>query len=421
MNPDARIIAFKLLNKFFKTHTPLNYEQLYKLENRKLVSFIRNLVSTVLRHLRLIDYSCKKLTGRKLRYIPLDILTILRLGLAELYFMKSIPEYTTVNSYVNLVNSIASKTKSLKKTKGFVNAILRKATRYPVLLQNCDNFLIKYSFPQYLVRLIKNRFGKKSLIKNLEIFNTPPELYLRVNLLKIKRNDLAHLFSEHGLQAFLIKGVKTALKLKSTHIVEDLPCFEDGYFYLQNPSSQLVSEWGIDTKKCKTLLDICCGVGGKLTHSAEILKNRGFLTGTDISFKKLKKLKENLNRLGITNVKVICADSLNLNIKYKFDTIIVDPPCSAYSTIRKHPEIKWIKRNPSKFQKLQLRFLNKAYEFLNKGGKIIYSVCTFTSQETDEVIEEFIKSHNDIKLIKKYLNPPTYDFEPFFISIMEKK
>jgi len=192
--------------------------------------------------------------------------------------------------------------------------------------------------------------------------------------------------------------------------VRGTTCYTAGHIQLQDEASHLIARL-VDPIEGENVLDLCAGTGGKATHLAALMDNRGSITAVDISIRKLEALRKNARRLGVTIVDTQAGDARQKPgeaFHETFDKILVDAPCSGLGTLRRNPEIKW-RSSPEDVTKcaaLQKAILDNAAPYLKKGGSLIYSTCTIMPEENEEVIEEFISLHRNFICISP---PDTID------------
>jgi len=397
------------------------------------------LVQGVLRWKNRIDSIIGEFSHHKLSKIDRTSLNALRIGILELTYLSKIPPYAAVNEAVNLAGS------KNQKAKAFVNGVLRQIIRekeriplIPKVKDTMDCIENSLSYPSWFAELLLDNFGKEQALKGAMSLNEEEPLTLRVNRLKTTKKELLDsLRSKADLKES--DWVETAICVPNgiSNIVQ-LEEYKNGHFYIQNGSSQIVAKL-LDSRKGDKILDVCSAPGGKSTHLAELTGDTARIYAMDLNEKKLGLIMENCARLGIKNIFTVKGDAvkpLPSNLPKEFDKIFVDPPCSALGTIRKNPEAKWLK-NPSDIQRLkglQSRILNNACKYLKTGGVLLYSVCTFTKEETFEAAEKFLLNNNNFSIdpikqvegikIDQFITkegflfiPPFFrDLEPFFAA-----
>ena len=299
---------------------------------------------------------------------------ILYLAISELLFLDT-PDYAVINSYVEI-----AKKKTDKFGGNFVNAVLRNILRKKDEILN--NRKAK-TFSKDFINILKQDYSTDEISEMENFANIEPMLDLT-----FKPNK--EIIFDGGI--LLDFGT---LRLPSNTKVKELEGFSDGIFWVQDASSSLAVRAIEDDLNNKNVLDLCAAPGGK---TAQLLSKGAFVTAVDVSSDRLKKLEENISRLKLNkNLKVICSDALKLDIDEKFDIILIDAPCSATGTYRRHPEIIHTKKmaDVKKMASVQSKILEKSITFLKDNGKIIYATCSLAKMEGENQIKQFLKNHPD--------------------------
>ena len=204
------------------------------------------------------------------------------------------------------------------------------------------------------------------------------------------------------------------------------PLYHVGLYYIQEPCASKVL-YDVDIKKDDKVLDLCASPGGK---TAEILfsldkEEGGFLVSNEIEYSRAKVLSSNVERLGIDNVAVVCSDSMNLADRFTeyFDKVVVDAPCSGEGMFRKSEEarLQWSMKLVDSMAKIQKNLVTDAYNMLRPGGILVYSTCTFSKEEDEEVVKYLLDNHSDLALVKIEKNYPHNSIgEGQFFAIISK-
>ncbi len=326
-----------------------------------------------------------------------SIKNILRVGLFQLKFNDRLPAFAVVDEAVKVAKNINS-TKS-----GLVNAILRNYLRhgssiaFPPQDKNPAEFIAAFhSHPLWLIKSWIKIFGIQDTQAMCAANNEMPPLTLRVNTLKTSRNELQEKLAAAGFTLNATPFSPDGLILNNAgQPIQKTNFFREGYLRLQDEASQLIS-YLLNPKSSESILDVCAGTGGKTTHLAAILKNNGNILATDYDLKKIEELKKDAIRLGITSIETRHADltkNLPELLKEKFDSVLVDAPCSGLGTLRRNPEIKWhtTTANLPEFTETQNAVLQNASLAVRKGGHLIYCTCSLLPQENENVISNFLR------------------------------
>ncbi len=328
--------------------------------------------------------------------MDVSIKNILRAGLYQLLFTDRIPDFAVVDEAVEITK------KTDPAGSGLVNAILRNAIRkrdviaYPDIKEDPSYHIsVLHSHPLWLVRKWIETFGVEETALLCKTNNEIPPVVLRVNTLKTSREKLIDECSRQGMEVKTTGFSPDGLIISHPAMpVREMALYKAGHFQIQDEASQLISRL-VDLKPGENVLDVCAGIGGKTTHLAAIMNNRGRITALDIGEKKIMALRKNAGRLGVTNIDTQIGDARELSEKSfygSFDKILVDAPCTGLGTLRRNPEIKWriTEGDPKQFSVLQKAILTSTARYLKKGGSLIYSTCTIATEENQEVVADFM-------------------------------
>ena len=367
-------------------------------------ALLTELVYGTLRWRGKIDGLLNPHLDRPLGKIDPLIRNLLRLAVYQLSFLDKIPDYAAVNEAVALAKSYGG-----AKAAGFTNAVLRNFLRQQdrgKKFNDEDNSVatlaVANSHPEWLVKEWLDAFGLETTKLLMQANNQKAPLVLRVNGLTTSRAELLRRLSEAGVRATLTDRSPDGIRLESNSAVEKLPGVAEGFFQVQSEAAQLIS-YLLAPLPDERILDACAAPGGKTTHIAELMKDRGELVAIDRSARGVEKIIENTSRLGLKSVQALCADAsaeLNSLKLESFDRILVDAPCSGFGTLRGHPEIKW-HRQPSDILRLtglQSAILNRIVGHLKPGGVLVYATCTLTRDENEQMVEKFLSRHKGFEL-----------------------
>jgi 16S rRNA (cytosine967-C5)-methyltransferase len=246
--------------------------------------------------------------------------------------------------------------------------------------------------------------------------NQVSALTLRTNTLKIKRKDLIGKLREKGLKPFPCSFSDEGILLENPPATSDLPFLKGGLYIIQDEASQLVTAI-LDPKPGERILDACAAPGGKTTHIAQRMENKGEIYDIDLTRGKLEKIEEMCHRLGIEMVKTMKGDAaspLSTPEGMKFDRILADVPCSGFGTLRRNPDLKWRRREEDieRLAELQSSILSNLACHVNEGGLLVYSTCTVFHEENEDVVKRFLNGHSEFRLdqIQEVLPEKCYSF-----------
>lgn len=421
---NSRSSAVKILNKFFLKQQPIELKE-------KKPEILR-LINGVLKNLTYIDYMIESTIEKDIKSVQKSLLNILRSGVYEILFDNT-PHYAIVNSYVEIAKKYS------QKSGGYINAVLKKfiskkdEISLPDEQQNPIKYLnIKYSHPMWLLQRWLNFYGYEKTAKICEYNNQNHGLNIRVNTLKITINDFIKMLEKNNVEYEQSKYLDVCFKIRHHGSVNEIPGYKEGFFTVQGMASCLPAKV-LHPKMSSKVLDVCASPGGKSLHLSSLMANTGSITAVDVSDEKLEKIKENINRLGATNIKLLCADATSYEFAHKYDYILIDAPCSNTGILSKKSDIRWCRREKDikSLSKIQYAILNNTAQYLKDGGYMVYSTCSIEPEENLEVINKFLYNNPDFVLKPFTLDEknngfvqifPSYlEMEGFFIAKFEKK
>ena len=356
---------------------------------------------------------------------------LLHLGLYQILKMKRIPPAAAINTTVEL-----AKTHHLKKLAPVVNGILRSALRTKekgLQLPKSNNPNLELakneSLPLWLVDELIAWKGVEDAMKIAKAFNRISPIDIRVNKLRADLKDVKELFDSCGIQNQIIPNCPYGLEVRAgVGEPRRWPGFEEGKWSVQDRSSQLIAP-SLGPLPGEKILDACAAPGGKTTHIAELMSNKGEIWSVDRSSRRSKKILANSERLGIHCLQILVSDSNQLLVKHPewkgfFDRILIDAPCSGLGTLARHPDARWRmnKDNIQKLVLLQSQLLNSITPLLKNGGKLVYSTCTIHPDENFNQIQNFLKLNTELSLeYEKQIWPGEEDNgDGFYIAVLNK-
>jgi 16S rRNA (cytosine967-C5)-methyltransferase len=365
-------------------------------------AFITELVYGTLRRRLTIDWIIGQFSTLKRNRISDWVLNILRMGIYQLIYMEKVPQSAACNESVKL-----SKKYGHKASSGYVNAVLRNVARnrdkiaYPDKHKEYIRFLsIKHSHPQWLVEKWVRIFGGEFTEKLLAGNNETADFIVRVNTLKISRKKLIEELRIEGIDAVEGKYAEEAVILKNPSSISRLESFRKGYFQVQDESSMLAVKV-LAPQPGEFIMDVCSAPGGKASHIAQVMGNRGTVLARDIHEHKIGLVKGTVDRMGLNIVRTEIFDAAVSDSNYimKADRVLVDAPCTGLGIIRRKPEIKWSRNmeNINEIIELQAKILNTSSNYVKPGGVLVYSTCTINPEENEEVVREFISMNTAFK------------------------
>ncbi len=364
----------------------------------------------------------------KLLEKPLSNAHITALLLVAIYQLlhDKADDFTVVNQAVKAAGDAKP-----RWAKGLVNGVLRNFLRQKDVLAEkikADEVAI-YSYPQWWINKLKSQYPQ-DWQAILATGNAHPPMTLRVNAQKSNAQEYCQLLARQDIEATYLGG--QAVMLAKPISVEQVPGFADGVVSVQDYGAQLAAHL-LDLKKGQLVLDACCAPGGKTGHIVEL--NNVVLTALDNDASRLNRVESNLNRLHLT---AYCqqGDAATFKADRLFDRILADVPCTASGIVRRHVDIKWLRRETdiAKFCMQQAAILANLWQLLAKGGKLLYVTCSIFNEENQQQIDQFLLKHNDAtqlpllltnELEKNIQNQhgqliPTHQHDGLFYALLQK-
>lgn len=372
----------EILHKIFEQK--VFYSTLKPYITERNVSFCNMLVLSVLRHLTGLENIIAKFVLKKIPQKSIILKYILFAAIAEIMLLKT-PDYAVINEYVNI-----AKKKTDKFSANMVNAVLRKIVSQKTELN------IYATFPQEFYKILKEDYTQ-SEIENIEkscFCEAPLDLNVKENHTYWAQQLNGTLFSNGTIRIFDAKSK-----------ISELKGYEEGVWWVQDLAASLPVML-LGNMKDKKVLDLCAAPGGK---TAQLLARGAKVTAVDIDFSRMEKLKQNMMRLKLEkNLETKVSEGLSFlqNNDNVFDVIVLDVPCSATGTFRKHPEVLHFKtiQDVKKQSVLQYDMLKTAIDTVKHGGMILYCTCSISKIEGEKIIQKIMQEKNNIELVVPDIN-----------------
>jgi 16S rRNA (cytosine967-C5)-methyltransferase len=415
--PSSRAVALSILLFLSSRETDDALDELIEQQSPSMLqrhdrSLVMELVYGVLRRQETIDWRLDAVLSKPLHRLPAVVQMLLRLGAYQLLFLDRIPASAAVNETVRLAKSYA---KQLRRDwSGLVNGVLRNLIRVPArpfpdpAAHPVRSLSVRYGIPEWVTERWLTRMGLEQAESACRASNTVPHITLRVNSNRLTREELLQRLRQGGITVRPATLSPVGVVLEKGQDVTSLPGFQTGDFYVEDEAAQLIPPI-LNPQPSEVILDACAAPGGKTSHLAALMGDRGTIYAVDRRASRLNLLQENCRRLGIQSVVPIVGDvrkpaewsgmmarGLNLRAELPlFDRILVDAPCSGMGVLRRHPEAKWRKDSSvfERHQKLQVEILISAASRLRAGGVLVYSTCSTETEETEGVVYRFCEAY----------------------------
>ena len=357
-------------------------------------AFIMETFFGMLRNLSRLDF----LIGRlREGHLDPDARALLRLGLYQIFHMRT-PPHAAVNETVALAT----------RARGMVNAVLRRALRERESLESAladAPVSIRTSHPDFLVERWRGQFGEEAMRQLCAWNNTPAEVHVRANGLRITAGELLR-----GTP-----GARPSPAHPQMLRVHTLPFswIAGGLCYVQDPSTLLACDL-LAPKPGEHVLDACAAPGGKTTYLAQLMENQGRIVACDLYESRVARLRENLHRLGVLNTRAIVHDCMQAWPPLEpgsFDRILVDAPCSNTGVIRRRVDVRWrlTEEDFIRMPAQQLALVRRTATLLRPGGTLVYSTCSLEPEENDAVVEHALAAVPGLRFVESRRTLPFAD------------
>lgn len=371
---------------------------------------VQEIVYGVVRWQSTLDWLvAQKTSGKKQK---MALLSLLRMGLYQLFWLSRIPDHAAVNETVEIAKRLGFGPQS-----GFINAVLRgylrdrEPTERALAEVRKTNPAIGYSHPEWLYDRWRKRLQPAEIVTLLTWNNTPPRTYARVNRLRCGADSLREQWIKEQVDAKLVPAPWAAdtlvFELQTFPPLHTLPSFREGHFYVQDPSTLLaVAE--LDPQPGEIILDYCAAPGGKTGCIAEKMQNRGRIVAQDTIEERVALVRENCRRLGVTCVETALPHEIDARLTAPYDRILIDAPCSNTGVMRRRVDLRWRIREQeiARLRTTQLKLLREAVPRLKPGGTLVYSTCSLEPDENSSVIQEFLKVTPEMHLRRERMLTP---------------
>ena len=441
---NARELALKALHRVDQEAGFSNLVLEDTLRKEKISDLDKSLITEIVygvtsRRLTL-DYIISIHSKIKINKISPWIINILRMGLYQMLYLTKIPVSAACNESVKLARRYGH-----QASAGFVNAILRNMKKQDEVLaqvggmNTVSKLSILHSHPEWIVKIWIEQYGEKFTEELCKANNERPHIAVRVNTLKIDYTSLKKMLEDRGIKTEKSKISEDALIIDHGNPINEL--FEQGYYTVQDEAAMLVTEI-LKPESGDIVADLCSAPGGKTTHIAQLMHNKGKIIAWDIHEHRVELVKKTAQRLGVDIIETRYGDATkeDENLIEKCDKVLIDAPCSGLGVIRRKPEIKWTRKSEhiEELINIQRALLNAGSKYVKPGGRLVYSTCTLNSSENEDIIKSFIEMNQKFELeyehIKSYsiegnvegkgyvyLFPNIQKTDGFFIAALKKK
>ena len=425
----ARSAAFRELALFFHRDRFSNLAldaalERHSLSSRDKALFTRLYCGVIERKITM-DFLLSRFSDIPLNRLDLEVLVLLELGLYQILYLDRVPDRAAVNESVSLAKEVQL------KSAGFINAVLRRAIAekndVPRLLDlpGSKGLALRESYPRYLVSQWTEQYGRERAEAICRAQNAPAALTVRVNTLKIRRDDYAAELSKAGIRYHFVSLCKNGITLDTPLSPVELPGWDEGLVFVQDSAAQYAADH-VEAKPGEIVLDLCAAPGGKSFSLAMDMENQGTLFALDLYPQRVDLIREGAKRLGIDCVTAEAGDaSLPLaRWEGKADRVLCDVPCSGFGVIAKKPDIRLKKKEDSaELPALQRAILAAGSRAVRPGGRLIYATCTLNQLENQAVTDAFLDGNPAFHRLGAPVTifPKASENDGFFVDVMERE
>lgn len=382
----ANVLVKVLAGKSLTVALEAAWEQVNNIQER---AFIQALCYGTVRQYYRLEFILNQLVNKPIKDKDIQIKALALLGIYQLKYMR-VKDHAAVSETVAVM-------KKKQWAKSLLNAVLRRYLREQEQLEALADKHVAYAHPDWMIKAIKADWGEQAK----EIFfanNQAPPMTLRVNALFCQRDEYLALLAEQKIEAAALNSSQYAIILSVPVMVDKLPRFAEGWVSVQDAAAQLAAPL-LQVQPGDRVLDVCAAPGGKTAHILESQPELKSILAVDIDAQRLARVEENLNRLKLT-ADLLAADATQPETWWDgilYDRILLDAPCSALGVVRRHPDIKLLRRSDdiAQLQSLQQKILCACWQQLASGGVLLYATCSVLKQENESQIEFFLSQHSD--------------------------
>ena len=393
-------------------------------------SFVSNLFYGVIERQLTIDYQLSLYLSKPLKKLKPEVLTIMRLGAYQILFMDKVPDSAAVNESIKL-----SKKNGASFASGLINAVLRKVSGSGIILpENSDDaeyLSVKYSCPLWLVNKWISEYDKEDTEEFLKASLGSAQTYIRVNNTKITQDELINVLADEGVNCEKTYNDNTLKISLAGKDIEKLNSFKNGYYHVQDMASQLCAK-ALGAMEDDVVFDLCSAPGGKAYTVAETMNDKGRVLCFDIYENRVNLIVKGAQRLGLRSIEGRVGDASVFNPELGLaDKVLCDVPCSGLGIIRRKPEIKYKSEEELEdLPDIQYSIVDNASKYVKNGGRLVYSTCTLSKAENEDIVAKFLENHKDFKAASLFnengsvthmtLMPHKNESDGFFIACFER-
>ncbi|MDU6854076.1 MAG: 16S rRNA (cytosine(967)-C(5))-methyltransferase RsmB [Zhenhengia sp.] len=331
-----------------------------------------------------LDYVLDQFSKTPVKKMKPFVRQLMRMSVYQILFLDKVPASAAINEAVKIMHK-----RKMSNLSGFVNGVLRNIDRNKSEI-TYPNLSVYYSIPEWIITRWMKYYGEMETKAICESLSQRARVCIRINTLKTTKDKVKALLSEEGITVLEEGFLPESLYIHAPSGIHHSPSFKAGLWTVQDESAMLVGHV-LGPEKGDEILDVCSAPGGKTVHLAELMQNEGHIIGADIHEHKIELIEKNAKRLGASIVEGRLQDGMLINEdwKEKFDKILLDAPCSGLGIIKRKPDIRYAKDETAirDINNIQRKLLKNAINYLKKDGILVYSTCTLTQEENQNMVE----------------------------------
>ncbi|MDC8829141.1 16S rRNA (cytosine(967)-C(5))-methyltransferase RsmB [Alteromonas sp. chi3] len=359
-------------------------------------AWLQEMAMGVFRHLPQLQIWLRALLDKPLKGNKKILEHLILLGFYQLAFSR-VSDHAAVSATVNAADALGG-----VGLKGLVNAILRNFQRQQMASNTSDDAIIQSGLPKWLYKRLHAAYPTQ-IDAIVDAMNTPAPVWLRINRQRSSLDEYCSALTARDIPFTLSAEHPDAVILSQRLPITSLPGYAEGWFSVQDGAAQLAAPL-LNLRANQRVLDCCAAPGGKSTHMLETEPALDKLIALDNESARLTRMSENMARLQLS-AELVCADAADTRSWWdgnQFDRILLDAPCSATGVIRRHPDIRWLRKasDIEALQTLQYRILENLWPTLKSGGVLVYATCSVLPVENTAQIARFLSEHSDASLLK---------------------
>ncbi|MEX0771247.1 MAG: 16S rRNA (cytosine(967)-C(5))-methyltransferase RsmB [Balneolaceae bacterium] len=393
----ARSVSVEILVQF-DLELKVDYRLADELEPRDRAR-VREYVQNVLRKRSYLDFLIGEFSSISMDEMKPQLKNILRLGLYDMLFMESTPDYAAINEAVEIAKfTLGSKSGDL------VNAILRNIQRdlenlpKPQFEERSKLVATTFSHPEWLVKRWSKRFGEREAFQLMQANNQPPQFYIRVNNLRTKTENFKLRMEKSGIEYTESEWLPGYFLVESVQPFIQKGWLEKGFCQVQDIAAGFAAII-LNPQPGETIYDLCAAPGTKTIQVSDLMHGEGTVVAIDINPNRLEKLAESALKCNAENIKIRRADARDIDLKVT-DGVLLDAPCTGTGVLSKRADLRW-KRTENDLKdlvQLQVELLDEAANMVKKGGRLIYSTCSLEEEENWGQVQNFLKRYDNFEL-----------------------